>query len=176
MTVARLVCRSCGATWLSEPAALLIERHDGKCLRCDGRVESGSENEATLRRYLDAINAHDEDAMAATLDPDVKVYPAPHWAAIGRLPPAMHGIPAAIEAFRSVRQGVSHWLFTLEWIEEHPDGRLVCAGSYRMVNKDGDSETRAFFWAFRMRHRRLVELRDFERPQDARQSLELTEP
>ena len=172
----RLVCRSCGATWLSEPAALLIQRHDGRCLRCDGQVEWESENEATLRRYFDVVNGGDDDAIAAILDPGVMVYPAPRWVAAGRLSPVMHGIPAVIEAFRTMGQGVSDWRFTLDWIEERPDGRLICAGSRRVVDTDGSQETYAFFWAVRMRDGRLVELRSFERPEDARQARELTEP
>ena len=153
-----------------------MQRHDGRCLRCDGQVESESENEAALRRYLHALNARDEDAMAATLDPDVIAYPAPRWVAAGQLPPATHGSPAVIDAFRTMRQRLSDWRFTLDWIEERGDGRLVCAGSHRLVDTDGCPETCPFFWAIRMRDGRLLELRSFESPEDARQSLELTEP
>ena len=172
----RFVCNSCGATWLSESAASLIHRHDGLCLRCDGPVEWVSENEAVLRRFLDALNNGDEDELVATLDSDVTCYPAPHWAAIGGLPPAIQGIPAAIEALRSTKQGVLHYLFTLDWVEEHPDGRLVCAGSSRTVHEDGSTENRAFFWAIHMRDGHVIALRSFERPEDARQALEVAEP
>ena len=161
----RSVCRSCGAIWLSEPAALPIQRHDGACLRCDGQVEWESENETTLRRYVDAVNGRDDDAMAATLDPEVIVYPAPRFAAIGRLSPATHGIPAAIDTFRTMKQCFPRWLYTLDWMEERPEGRLVCVGSRRLVDTDGHSETSAFYWAFEMRDGLLFELRSFERPE-----------
>lgn len=169
----RLVCRSCGATWLSEPSALLIQRHDGTCLRCDGPVERESENEETLRRYLDAVNARDEDAMAETLDPDVMISPAPRLAATAGLSPETHGIPAAIETFQKMKQYFPDWLFSLDRIGERPDGSLVCVGSRRLVDTDGSSEPSTFFWTIRMRDRHVAELCSYDGRRSAAARAEL---
>jgi ketosteroid isomerase-like protein len=172
--VTRFVCRSCGATWLSEPAASLTGRHDGRCLRCDGRVECESENERLVRRHFDALNGCDEAALAATLDPEVTIRPV--LAMVGGPPPAMHGLSSVIEAFRTLKQRFAGWSYTMREVDEHPDGRVICEGSVSVTHADGSSEAHGAFWAIRVRDGRVAEITGFDCLEAARQALDLPGP
>lgn len=167
----RLVCRSCGATWLSQPAVSLIRSHDGRCLRCESQVQPESENERLIRQYFDALNDRDEDAVAALLAPTVVIRPAAPVAGMSRTPPSAHGLAAAIEGFRALKERFPAWLFTLRTVEEHPEERVLCEGSVSVTDLDGRQEAIGVFWIIRMRDRRIAEVSSFDRAEVAPHAL-----
>ena len=167
-----LVCRSCGATWLSDPAAALMKSRDRTCLRCDGEVEWESDSERIVRQHFVALNNGDEQALAETLDPAVVVCPAVPVAAMG-LPAAMRGIPAVLAGVRSLKEDFTGWCYDVRAIDEHDGGCVICEGSVSVTAVHGGSEAPQVFWVIRLRDGRIVEKRGFDHPDAARRALEV---
>lgn len=105
-------------------------------------------DEATVRRWFDAFNSRDLEAMLACMHPHVDFHPVP-----------LHG-PS--DAYRGHR-GVSEWLDELRRMEDHRrvelaqtssvgTGRVIAAGTL----SGGDPAAPASFWALERLERGLI--------------------
>lgn len=171
MSTPRLTCRSCGATWLSAEAQSLMLA-SRRCLRCDGELTAaGSRHSEIARRFFDAVNDADEAALAETVAEQVTVRAAVRL--LGHVSPEMNSLDDARQALRSLGRNYRGWAYAIGRIVDHGDGRLFCEGGFSVTRHDGGTESRAIFWAIRIREDRIVLLAGFERAEEAWAALEL---